>query len=450
MKRNQCELILREAQTWQSEGIIDATALAQLEARYAPFLQGRATPLRNIILLSMGALLISLGIVSLLAANWDQLSRPMRTAIAFTPLLLSIGAWLYGRVNNISTRAYQEPLGIFWTLSIGSGIAIISQTYQISGSVDNFVMTWALLTLPILYSTLAATPTVSYFALLFSWVCISAQRGTNSQLYWLLILLAIPAIRTIRAHAPHGPRLALSLWPSALLSVAALGFTLEKALPGLWTIIYASAFAVLYFGGLLLEERNASQWNAPMHTLGLSGLAVLLYLLTFQWPWKKIGWGCWRSDRITSPWQMTFDFALTLLLPLIVILLGIMIFRKWRQQNPHPTLTTLKLNQSLWGASPLPVAIVYALTSNSATQMAPSLIMTAWLALLALTTLAAGLAQQQLRTINGGVLLFLSIVLGKFFTDEYSFTARGLALLLCGALFFTINWFASRRLRNPL
>ena len=59
-------------------------------------------------------------------------------------------------------------------------------------------------------------------------VCVNADMGANSQLYWLLILLAFPALRMIRLQAPEDPRLALILWPAVLKSVAALGFTLEK------------------------------------------------------------------------------------------------------------------------------------------------------------------------------------------------------------------------------
>lgn len=449
MKRNHCEILLREAREWHNEGIISASTLQQIENRYAQFMQGRNTSLRTILFLSLGALLIGMGIILLLAANWDWLSRPMRTLIAFIPLLMSIFVWVVSRFKNQNTRPLQEPLGIIWTLSIGSAIAIISQTYQISGSADNFVMTWAILTLPVLYATLAVFPAIGYFALLFSWVCINAEMGDNSQLYWLLVLLAFPAFRTIRQQAPEGSRFALIIWLTALISVAALGFTLEKALPGLWTVIYTSAFASLYLGGLLIEDQRDSQWNSPMRTLGLCGNAVVLYLLTFQWPWEDVGWEYWSANRISHSWQMVFDFVLAFGLPLLTIVLGVLLRRKWRKSGgSRVPPTILKFNQILWGAAPLVVIILYSIAARFDGEVFVSLVTTAFLCLISLTTMTAGLIDRQLRLINGGVFIFLAIVLGKFFTSDFSFTARGTAFVICGILFVAANSIASRRIRR--
>jgi hypothetical protein len=75
-----------------------------------------------------------------------------------------------------------------------------------------------------------------------------------------------------------------------------------------------------------------------------------------------------------------------------------------------------------------------------------SLGITGFLILLSLLTLATGLMLQKLRTINAGVLILLAIIIGKFFSEEYSFTVRGIVFLICGILFFTANWIASRKL----
>ncbi len=267
MLAGQRSLILREAANWQREGVIDAEAYQRIVKHYSG--AARGADWRAIILLSIGALLTGLGIIALLAANWDQLARPIRAAVAMLLPGVCAGAWLVGWGREwAEKRAFLEPLGIIWMLSIGAAIALISQTYQISGSFSGFMLAWTLLTLPVLYGTLAMGPALGFFIGLFVWVCVCAERGTNSQAYWLMAPLAVPALMLIRAAAPEGIRFKVALWIGVLVSTTALGFTLEKALPGIWMIVYSGLFAALLAGGLMVEPADApSIWQTPMRTL---------------------------------------------------------------------------------------------------------------------------------------------------------------------------------------
>jgi uncharacterized membrane protein len=86
--------LLGELEQWQREGVIDAGTRGVLEARYAADAPGVSW--RQIVLCSLGALLIGLGVIALLAANWDGLSRGMRTVFALAPLTLCAGAYVLG------------------------------------------------------------------------------------------------------------------------------------------------------------------------------------------------------------------------------------------------------------------------------------------------------------------------------------------------------------------
>lgn len=448
-KRN---LILGEAEQWVREGIIDESVRRRLEERYTAADDAATSSWRSIVFLSIGALLVGLGIIALLAANWDTLSRPTRAVIAFTPLTLCAGAWLAGTAKGWRSRTFLEPLGIFWTLAIGAGIALIAQTYQISGSADSFTLSWTLLMLPVLYGTRAMAPTAGYFIGLFVWVCIRAELGMNSQAYWLLAPLAIPALVLIRNEAPRGARFMAAIWCATLISTAALGFTLEKVLPGLWFIIYSGAFASMLVGGLLVEPKGDSIWQTPMRTLGAAGQAGLLYLLMFRGPWVSLGLR--HSDRIDAPWQAVFDYAMAVAMPTLAVILAVMLRNKiWRAMRSPDTDKRGHLifgaTALFFGLAPVFLAGMYALScSEQLTEKTAGLITAAYLVLSALATLGAGLTRRSLLLLNSGVLILLAVIIARFFMEDYSFTARGIAFVVCGVCFFVTNWFASRKLKR--
>lgn len=445
MREKQKRILLHEATLWQQEGLIDATTLAQITARYP--IREEVLAWRSIILLSIGALLTGLGIIALLGANWDNLQRPLRALIAFSPLGLCVGLWVLAWVKRWEARALMEPLGIFWVLAVGSCLSLISQTYQISGSADNFTLTWSILMLPVLYATWALMPMLTFFVGLFVWVCLCASNGTNSQAYWLLAPLAVPALVALKQQAPEGLRFKLGVWGAALISVMALGFTLEKALPGIWMIVYSGLFSALLAGGRLLDpDREDTIWQNPMRTIGAVGLAVVLFLLTFKWCWQEVGYSHWAKWRYEEGWQLIFDFSAAVLLPLAA--LGLTIWHSLKC-TPISACRLTVLTNLLWGLAPLLVALLYILEDTEGRNVQlRSLVVTGHLVVAALVTLAQGLMQRSLLLVNASVSILLAVIAGKFLSDEYSFTVRGLVFLGCGMLFFVVNWIAARKLRR--
>jgi len=444
---NNRKWLFQEMELWQRDGIIGAETRALLEKHYA--VDASAVSWRQIVLCSLGALLVGLGVIALLAANWDVLSRPVRSAIALLPLTLCVGAYLLGLRKGWASQGFLEPLGIFWGLSIGAGLSIITQTYHISGDVEMFALMWTLLLLPTLYATRSVSVGVGYFVGLLVWVSIGYDYSSNRMVYWPLACLAVPFIVSLRKEFPGSLRAGIVTWGAALCLTAALGLTLEKTIPGLWTIIYSGVFASLLLGGILCEPRNVSIWQTPMRTLGGCGLAVLLYLLTFAWPWEEIGWYHRRYHESTHLWATLFDSALALLAPVLSVFLLVIAHR--RKSDLYGGQGTRHIPfHTLWGVAPLFVAAAYCIFSSvgESNELFPAYLTTLYLGALGLATIGNGLVNRQVIFVNGGVLIVLGVVLGKFFTSDLSFTAKGIAFILCGCLFFVINMLAARQMKK--
>ena len=445
MASREIEWLKREVVAWERDGVVDAATVARLRTRYA-LAVAHETSWGRVIFGSLGALLVGLGIIALLAANWGDLGRPTRTVIAFAPLGACAILYVAGYLRGWRARAFLEPLGLFWGLAIGAGIALLGQTYHLPPDAESFTLVWTLLLIPVCYATRALAPVAGYFAGLLTWVSMSQLSGGVGLWYWPLASIIAPLLISVRREPEAEGRSTWMLWAAALSCTAALGITLEKSMPGIWMIAYTGAFAALLMGGEVRGGDERGWWRNPLRTLGGGGLAVVLFLLIFQWPWDEVGWSHWREDVFHHRWATGFDFSLSIALPVAAAFLLVLAFRRAPRRAWHGV--PLPPAWALWGAAPFVTAIAYAMAAYGASDQSPALLMTFYLAGLGLATLGDGLVERRPGLINMGVLVFLAVALGRFFSSEASFTAKGVVFIVCGGVFLATNLVVSRRMKQ--
>lgn len=442
---NNVKYLMQELQSWISEGIVDAETANKIASRYA-HAEMKSVAWSRIILGSIGALLVGLGVIALLAANWDDIPRAARATLSFMPLATCVVAYIMGVQKKWISRSFFEPLGIFWGLSIGAGISLIAQTYHISGDPESFVLYWTLLLLPVIYATQAVVPLVGYYGGLLTWASMSQFSNGITVLYWPWAIAAMPVLLAIRKDNPFSIRTGLVTWGAALCSTAAIGVTLEKTMPGLWMIIYSGAFATLLLAGITSESKENNIFQTPLRTIGGCGLAILLYLLIFNWPWDEIGWNHYHADIEYNPMLAYFDYLLACVLPVLAAFMLIVANRK-RPASAWKGLPIISL-WTAWGIAPVVVASAYIVASSLISVFLASMIITIYLAGLGLCTLAEGLIRRTMLLVNAGILILIAIILGKFFCSDLSFTAKGIAFIVSGSLFFLVNSYVGRYLRK--
>src|ERR1044072_9220089 len=130
----------------------------------------------------LGSFLVGAGIVLLVAHNWDFLSRPVRCAIAFTPLVLSHALAVFVLLRRGGSAAWRATAASLNIAPIGTAIALVSQTYQIQGDFARFILVWMLLALPIVYVFGTSIGLSAYFTGATVWV-MSSKNGT-SVFFW--------------------------------------------------------------------------------------------------------------------------------------------------------------------------------------------------------------------------------------------------------------------------
>ena len=122
-----------------------------------------------------GALMIGLGIIALFAANWSEFGRPARAAIAIAPVAICGCLAIFAHVKGWMSRAFWEPLGILWCVSVGAATCLVAQTYQVGGNVPGLILLVALLMLPVLWTTRAVVPTALWPIFAVVWACMQVD-----------------------------------------------------------------------------------------------------------------------------------------------------------------------------------------------------------------------------------------------------------------------------------
>ena len=179
-----------------SAGVIDTETAERIRKYYRQ--QGGNAGNRLIIAFGiLGAVLVGLGVILILAHNWDQLSRSLKTLFAFLPLL--IGQLLCGWVllRQEGQVAWRESAAAFLFFAVGASISLISQIYHLPGDVSAYLLTWMLLCLPLVYLLRSSITSLLYLCGI-TYLAVEAGywnwngASVAADWYWLLLLCLLP------------------------------------------------------------------------------------------------------------------------------------------------------------------------------------------------------------------------------------------------------------------
>src|SRR5690606_7021492 len=123
----------------------------------------------------LGGTLIGLGLILLIAHNWEDLSRPVRIGFSFLPLAIGQGLVLFTLLRRAQDRGWREGSSLFLLFAVGACIALISQIYHIPGGMDSFLYAWSLLIILLLYVPGSSVSLMIYFGII-TWYA-GAVRG---------------------------------------------------------------------------------------------------------------------------------------------------------------------------------------------------------------------------------------------------------------------------------
>ena len=137
----------RKLKAWEEAGLIDAAAADRIRAWEAQ----NSKPLGLWALIGLGALAIGLGLVSVVAANWDAIPGTVRLAIHFALLVGLSGFMLWQARSRPLSNGYFHDAMIFILAALGlTFFGHVGQVYQTSSPLWQPLALWMLLFSPLL------------------------------------------------------------------------------------------------------------------------------------------------------------------------------------------------------------------------------------------------------------------------------------------------------------
>ncbi len=381
----------------------------------------------------LGAILVGLGIILIIAHNWDNLSKTIKTVLAFVPLIIGQVFAGYSLLKRKDSHAWKESSSAFLFFSVGAAISLISQIYNIHGNLSSFLFTWLLLCLPLVYVMRSSITSLLYIAGITYY---SVEIGYSSYLssvnynfYWILLLLILPYYYLLFKNKPKSNSMIFHNWLLPLSFLISLGTIAEKN-EELMFIAYVSLLGMFYLVGNTKFFSEQKLINNSYKILGSLGTIGILLNLSFNWFWQDLRVKEFVFEQLFSSNEFIVSSIIT------VLALGLLFFRM-----KNVNLKNVKPISHIFVLFIL--IFILGMTSSVAVILINLIVF-----VIGILTIREGAGQNHLGILNYGLLIITILVVCRFFDTELSFVLRGLLFVIVGTGFFFANYLMLKKRKH--
>lgn len=372
----------------------------------------------------LGAILMGLGIMLIIAHNWDDLSRISKTGFAFLPLIAGQVLCVFTLIKKGESITWRESASAFLFFAVGGSISLISQIYNIPGNLSAFVLTWMLLCLPLIYLMKSSVTSLLYLIGITYYAgetCYWSRPSSESYTYWILLLLVLPHYYLLYKKRPESNFMIFHNWLVPISVIITLG-TVAKSNEELMYVAYISLFGLFCLIGNTPFFKRQSPKNNAYLTLGSLGTLSLLLSLSFNRFWEKLRTQDFQfNEVISSP-----EFVAIL----IISLVGAGLLYLLRRNNP---LTDIQPTEPVFILFIL--IFIIGLSSSLSVVLVNLLVFT-----IGILTIKNGAKLNHLGILNYGLIIIMALVVCKFFDSNLTFVTRGILFVSVGVGFFVANY----------
>jgi uncharacterized membrane protein len=375
-----------------------------------------------------GAILLGLGAFLIISQNWEKLSTTVKTVMAFTPMVVGQIFCVYVLLNKQESIAWKEGVSAFLFFSVGGCISLVSLIYDIPSDEIKFILTWMLLTIPLVYIMKSSIVSLMY-TIGITFYAIFADSGasvffstSDPNIYWVLFLLVLPHYYSLLREKTESIFMSLHHWiiPGSL--IISMGIVAEDN-SMIMVLAYFFLFSLFYLLGTSGFFAKKKPLVNGYKLLGSLGSIILLLVMSFKPFWKEIRTEKYQLAEIyISP-----EFIATIAIFLIaaVILIVQIKKRSLKHMNPQaPLFILIFLTYLIGTVSPVAVIIINIL-----------------ILVLGVLTVRAGVRQDHLGVLNYGLIVIAALAVCRFFDEDLSLVLRGTMFVVVGIGFFATNYY---------
>lgn len=416
--------LLRELPGLVAAGVITEEVAGSIRKHY----EEKASGTNRLILVFgiLGSLLTGLGIILIIAHNWDDLAKPVKIFLALLPLLVGQSLCGFTLYRKLGDRLWQEGSGVFLFFAVAISIIIVSQVYYIHGSLERFLLIWMILSIPVIYFTRSAMVSLLVICGITWYGCEASYFHPNISInwtYWLMLASLIPFFLLLRKaggrnfHAFHTWFLAISV----IVMAGMFGKHEEEFL----FITYMSLFSGLILLGGISGPPGKVLSNGFL-TMGSLGATVLLLVFTFGDPWENVS-----GENLFAEKQFYSGIVMS-------VIAGLLLLYELRRKN----------FREIHAGGFLFIVFIPLFVLGSLQPQAAQLLTNLLVLAVAVITARRGADQDNLLVLNYGLLILTTLIICRYFDTDLSFVIRGILFMLVGFSFFGANYWMMKKRKS--
>jgi uncharacterized membrane protein len=382
----------------------------------------------------LGSLLVVMGLVLIIAHNWDALPKIAKLAVGFFPLFIGQILGGYVLVKKTDERSWREGAALFLFFAVAISISIVSQVYNIEGDLGGFLFIWMCLALPVVY-LLRSSAASLLFIIGITWYACEVGYFTSSYnhapLYWILFVLILPFyyLEFIWKNLKNN-FFYFHSWCLALSVTICLGLFADQA-EEIILMAYMSLFSAFVMMSQLKTFETGRVLSNAYLVIGSLGIISLLLALSFDWYWDELS-----DESLNTIFGRPESIASIVLILVSGGLLALLLkSKKWSD-----------INSKSYAFIVFVVLFFVGLSSPGLSQ----LLINVLILILAIHTIRDGAQRNHLGILNYGLLILTALITGRFFDTDFSFVVRGLLFIMVGVGFFAANYYMIRKRKKQI
>jgi uncharacterized membrane protein len=403
----------REIPAWTEQGILAEDNAARLRSLYELDDLGKeSSRLLSAALFTLGSLMVGGGVISFVAAHWNEISRGPKVVLLFAALLVFhiAGYWL--RYRSAWPRL-GHALIFCGCLVFGANIGLLAQTYQVSGSWYGMFGVWALGSLAMAWAARSWITGLLVIVTSFTWFA-----GFADDYHERLAIIYPPLLAA--ALLP----LAWAIRSRALYTLTFLGLIISLPVLALVRFsneryaliaVAAGGFAAWAAGEFHRATGIRKEFGTPASNLGLATLAYAAYQWSFHWIWRWPG-NIYRGHLY---WLIPAGVA---------VAIGVALLAKaWARMDESQ-------RRSAAGVVAAFLLLCLAPPLNRFGEAWPTVMVNVAALVIAAALVGKGIVEERRLAFWAGSLFVATLIISRFFEYESSLLLKSAAFIVCGAV----------------
>jgi len=409
--------VRKEIETLKKAGVISNQIAVDIIQYYQQDSKKSGNSLMTVLAI-FGGSLVGLGIILILAHNWDNLSRMVRTIIAFVPLVVAQSLSVYTLLKKQDSQPWREGISTFLFFSVGACMSLVSQIYNIPGDVTTFLAVWLLLCLPIVYIMKSSIVSMLYIVGVTYYGCEtiywSSYQVAKLHWFWIGFIGILPYYYHLIKSNSVGYFTRLHHWVLAIVLIVLLA-TIAKQNDSVMFVGYTSLFGFFFLlgGTVLFDKTRAYKF------VGSLGTIIMALIMSYNDVWEHLT-TFYRGQILSQEFIVSYG----------ITLLALAIF-----------LYQIKI-KGIRGVEPIQIFFLVFATMFMFEELKPigALMVNLFLIGAGGYQIVKGIRQDDLRVLNYGILIILVLILCRFFDDSLTFVLKGTLFMLTGVGCIVLNY----------